>query len=168
MSTDHSARGRRRVACRVHETFLARLAIRVGAGVGGVGEHVVDGGVGGRHPADLRERTPSHGEAEALRAEPQPHATYRAELTEALEGGLDGTGDGFVWIEADLAVLLAPDESNRQAAAQLATRGLVANATLQARAQDVQFSFLCRLPDYADLGVGRRRRMMAPSPAASA
>src|SRR5712692_7547138 len=81
------------------------------------------------------------GEAEALRAEPQPYATYRAELTEALEGGPDGAGDGFIWIEADLAVLLAPDESNRQAAAQLATCGLVANATLQARAQDVQLSF---------------------------
>src|SRR5712692_4373068 len=49
------------VAGRVHETFLARLTIRVRAGIGGIGEHVVDGGIGGDHPADLGERTPSHG-----------------------------------------------------------------------------------------------------------
>src|SRR5262252_2225800 len=101
------------VAGLVHETFLVRLAVGVCAGVRGIGQHVVDGGVGRYHPADLAERSPPHGEAETLRAEPQPHATHRAELTEALEYGADGASDGLVRIEADLAVLLAPDESHR-------------------------------------------------------
>jgi hypothetical protein len=44
----------------------------------------------------------------------------------------------------------------------------VANATLQARAQDVQLSFLCRPPDYADLGGRDRRRVMPARPMESA
>ena len=46
--------------------------------------------------------------------------------------------DRLVGMEADLAVLLAPDEADRQAAAQFAAGGLVANAAVQARAQDMQ------------------------------
>jgi len=43
-------------------------------------------------------------------------------------------------MEADLAVLLAPDEPNWQTAAQLTSGSLMADATVQARAQDMQLS----------------------------
>ena len=44
-------------------------------------------------------------------------------------------------MEPDLALLLSPDEADRQAAAQFAARGLVANAAVEPRAQDVQLGF---------------------------
>jgi hypothetical protein len=43
-------------------------------------------------------------------------------------------------VEADLPVGLAPDQPDRQAGAQLATGGLVADAAVQAGPQHVQLS----------------------------
>ena len=53
-------------------------------------------------------------------------------------------GDRLVRVEADLAVLVAPDQPDRQATAQLAARGLVADAAVQASAQDVELGLAHR------------------------
>ena len=97
----------------IHEAFSAGLPVHICASVHGVGEHVVDGGVGGYDPADALEPRHLEREVQLFGAEPQPHPASRAELAEAVEDGADGTSDGFVGMEADLAILLAPDESNR-------------------------------------------------------
>jgi hypothetical protein len=51
---------------------------------------------------------------------------------------------------ADLAVGLAPDQPDRQRAAQLPARGLGADAAVEAGAQDEQFGLLCGPCRYAD------------------
>lgn len=44
-------------------------------------------------------------------------------------------------MEANLAVLLAPDEADGQAAPQLAARRFIANAAIEPGAQHMQFGF---------------------------
>src|SRR4029077_15674192 len=48
--------------------------------------------------------------------------------------------DRLIRMEADLAILLAPDETNRQAAPQFAASGLVANPAVKTRSYDMQLS----------------------------
>jgi hypothetical protein len=57
-------------------------------------------------------------------------------------------------VEADLPVGLAPDQADRQAAAQLAAGGLVLDAAFQPGPQDMQLSFLCGPRRYADQAAG--------------
>ena len=78
------------------------------------------------------------GERQALAAEPEPDATRGVELGEAVEDGADRAGDGGIGVEADLAVALAPDQADRQTPPQLAAGRLIANATVEPGAQDVQ------------------------------
>jgi hypothetical protein len=107
--------------------------------------------------------TPSKWKQQLLRAKPQPDTPHRAKLGEAIEDGPDGSADGFVRIQADLAILFAPDQPDWQAAPEFAACCFVANAAIQPRTQDVEFSFLCRPPDYADLGVRSGYRVMGLS-----
>ena len=79
-------------------------------------------------------------EREFLGNEPQPDAAHRPEFGEPLENGTNGPGDRFVGMQPDLAVTLAPDEPDRQTAAQLSARRLVADPAVEARTQDMQFS----------------------------
>ena len=80
-------------------------------------------------------------EFEPFRAEPQPHAPGRAGLGELGKDLADGGADSFVRVETNLAVLLAPDKANRQAAPEFAACRLIANAAIEARAQYVQLCF---------------------------
>ena len=121
--------------------LVAALAVGIGARVDGIGEHMVDGGVGRAAPTDLARRADLRGEGEVLAAQPEPDAADRAEFGEAIEDGADRAGDRFVGMEADLAIGVAPDQAHRQTAAQLAARGLVADAAVEASAQDVQLGF---------------------------
>ncbi len=57
---------------------------------------------------------------------------------EAALGDHRAATDSLVGIDQDLAVALAPHQSDRQPAAQLPARGLVADAAIQARPQPVQ------------------------------
>ena len=74
-------------------------------------------------------------EGQSFGTEPQPDATHGPKFREAIEDGADGRRDGLVGMKADLTVLVAPHESDGQAAAQFATRRLVADAAVQPRAQ---------------------------------
>src|SRR5438034_7055865 len=67
----------------IHEAFSAGLPVHICASVHGVGEHVVDGGVGGYDPADALEPRHLEREVQLFGAEPQPHPASRAELAEA-------------------------------------------------------------------------------------
>ena len=79
------------------------------------------------------------GEGKALGAKPQPGLAGRSELGEAREDGADGPDDGLVRMEPDLALLVAPDEADGQAAAEGAALGLMANASVETFAPGVQF-----------------------------
>ena len=98
----------------------------------------MDGGVGGRAPADLAGRLGPGRERQALAAKPEPDAACGAELAEAIENGADGAADGSIGVEANFPRGLAPNEAERQATPQLPTRRLVADAAVEPGAQDVQ------------------------------
>ncbi len=121
----------------------AGAAEGVGARVGGMGEHGVHRMVGRRHPGDLLAAgdvaMPLQREPQPLIAQPQPHPAHRPAHREPLEDRRDHPGDGFVGVQADLSVGLAPHQPDRQRTAQLAAGGLGADAAVQAGTQDVQF-----------------------------
>ena len=121
--------------------LLAGLAEHVGARVGGVGEHVVHRVVGRLDPGDLLAAQVGgrlQREAQALLAQPQPHPAHRPAHREPVEDRGDDAGDRLVGMPADLPVALTPHQPDRQAAAQLAAGGLVADPAVQPGAQDVQ------------------------------
>ena len=80
-------------------------------------------------------------EGELLGDEPQPDTAHRPEFGEPLEDGANGACDRFVGMQTDLAIAFAPDKPDRQPAAQLSARRLVAYPAVEARAQDMQFGF---------------------------
>ena len=75
---------------------------------------------------------------QALVAQPQPHPAHRSGHREAVEDRGDQPGDGLVGMPADLTVGLAPDQPDRQPAAQFAAGCLVADSAVEAGPQDVQ------------------------------
>jgi hypothetical protein len=85
-------------------------------------------------------RKAAHGEREALLAKPEPDLACRAGLGEALEDRADGPGDRLIGVKAYLAILLSPDQADRQAAPQLAALRLVPDAAVEACPEDVQLS----------------------------
>lgn len=124
--------------------LLAGPAIDVGTGVGRMGQHRVHRVVGRLDPRDvlvtgdvpvLLQR-----EFQAVVAKPQPHAPHRPGHREPLEDRADDTGDRLVGMPADLPVGIAPDQPDWQAPPQLAARGLVADAAIEAGPQDMQLS----------------------------
>ncbi len=125
-------------AVSIDVALAAGLAIHVGASIHRTAEHMMNRRIGRCHPAEVGHPVGLQGERQALGAEPQPDLAHRPHLREAFEDGAEGTGDGLVGMEPDLAFVLAPDEADRQATAQGAARGLVANAPVEPRAQDVQ------------------------------
>src|ERR1700756_3880277 len=125
----------------IQNDLVAGSAIDVSAGVDGVSEHLVDGGVARLDPSDLAALMHPQREFEPLRAEPQPHTPGGAGLREMGKDLANGGADGFVRVETNLAVRLAPDKTDGQTAPQFAARRLVANAAIEARAQDVQLCF---------------------------
>ena len=143
--------------------FAAGAPEGVGAGVGGVGEHVVHGMVGGLDPGEFTAVAGDVADGlqrqlQALVAQPQPHATHRAGLGETFEDRGEHADNGLVGVQQDLAVGLAPDQPDGQAAAQLAAGGLVADAAVEAGAQGVQLSFAdCALEAEEDAVVERPR-----------
>ena len=126
------------------QPLLPAAAEGIRAGVGGVGQHVVHRVVGRLGPDDLGSADVGAGlqrELQALLAQPQPDPAHRPARREPLEDRGDDAGDGLVGMHQDLPVGLAPDQPDRQAAAQLAAGGLVPDPAVQAGPQDMQLSF---------------------------
>jgi|SRR5215831_10862722 len=123
---------------RIERDLMAALAISVSARVDGIRQHMINRNVARVDPAHFSSGAGPQGQQQSLAAEPEPDATYRSEFGETREDRADHTADGFVRMETNLAVLVTPHEADREPAAQLATRGLVANAAEQACAQHMQ------------------------------
>jgi len=121
--------------------LMTALPIGIGAGIDGIGQDMVDRGVGRAAPTDLTRWGHLRGKGEVLAAQPQPHPTSRAQFGEPLEHEADRTGHGGVGMKADLAIGIAPNQAHRQGAAQLATGRLVADPALEAGTQNMQLSF---------------------------
>ena len=145
---------------RLERQLRSRLAIDVGAGIDGVAQDLVDGVVARLNPADLGVRAHLQRKLEALIAQPQPHAARRARLCEACEDGADRSHDGFVGMKQDLAVGLTPHEAHGQAAAQLATCGLVANAAVETGSEHMQLGLAHRSFEAEQQTVVEQRRMI--------
>ena len=97
----------------IEVTALLGAAIDVDASIERVGEDLMDLGVGRRHPADLGKRVRLQREAQALGAEPQPHAPCRAQLGKAFKDGADRGGDRLVRMQQHFAVRCAPHQPDR-------------------------------------------------------
>lgn len=143
-------------------TGLLRSAIHVDAGVERVGEDLMDFGVSGRDPAHILKRVRVQREAQALRAEPQPHAPRRAHLGKALEDGADRGGDRLIRMQQHFTVRFATHETDRQSSMQLAARRLVADAAEQSRAQNMQFRFGHRALQPQHQTIVEQARMINP------
>lgn len=72
----------------------------------------------------------------------------------------DDGDDGLVRVKAHLALHLAPHEADRQAAPELAARGLVADAAIEARAQHMQFRLTHRALEPEQQSVIEQCRMI--------
>src|SRR6516162_4569499 len=123
----------------VENRLPSGFAIDIGPGIDGIAQDVVDGRVARLDPADLGAGVHLQGELEPFGAEPQPDPSRRSHLGEAGEDAANGGDDGFVGIEANLAVGLAPNEADRQPAAQFAPRGLVLDSAVEASSQYIKF-----------------------------
>ncbi len=104
----------------------------VRASVGGMGQRGVHRMVGGLHPGDLREPVAPvavalQRPAQLVVPQPQPGGPHRPADGELVEHRGDDAGDGLVGVRQDLTVGLAPHQPDRQAGAQLAAGGLVAD-----------------------------------------
>src|SRR5271165_1809501 len=73
-----------------------------------------------------------------------PDAPRRTGLGEAGEDRGDRGLDGFVGMESDFAIGVAPDQSNRQAAPELPARRLVADPAVEASSKDIELRFTHR------------------------
>ena len=109
-----------------------------------MGQHVVHRVIGRLGPDDLRSADVGAGlqrELQALITQPQPGAAHRPADGEPAEDRGDHAGDGLVGMHEDLPVGLAPDQPDRQPAAQLAAGGLVPDPAVQPGPQDMQLHF---------------------------
>ena len=124
----------------------AGAAVDVGAGVGRVGERGVHRMVRGFHPDHLRGRRCRTGSGlqrpfQLLFPQPQPGPADGPARGEPGEHRGDDPGDRLVRVQQDLPLVLAPDQPDRQAAAQFPALGLVPYPAVQPGPQHVQFGF---------------------------
>ena len=152
-------------AVRAEVAFVAGAAVDVGASVGRVGQRGVHGMVGGLDPGDLAGLAVQvdgllQRPAQLLGAQPQPGGPHRPAHRELVERGRDDAGDRLIGVEADLPVGLAPDQADRQAAAQLAAGGLVLDAALQPGPEHVELRLGHDAHQPQDEPVVEQRRMV--------
>src|SRR5919109_4202534 len=109
-------------------SFPMRLPIGVRASIHRVGENGVYGGVRWGHPTNLIVYVRACRKGKALGAKPKPHLADRSQFGEFRKGCVQAVHDGFVGMEANLAVLFSPHEAHGQTAAQLTACGFIANS----------------------------------------
>src|ERR1700741_4979517 len=109
----------------IQNDLVAGSAIDVSAGVDGVGEHLVDGGVARLNPSDLAALMHPQREFEALRADPQPHTAAGAALGQMGKALANDRAHGFVRVKTNRAARLAPDKTYGHTAPKFAARRLV-------------------------------------------
>src|SRR5207302_1296051 len=92
--------------------------------------------------------------------EPEPDPSCRAEFCESLEDRADRAGDRFIGMKEDFTILVSPNQTNRQAAAQFSASSLVADATVETGANDVQLRFTHRALQTKQQAIVKQRRMV--------
>ena len=117
---------------------LLGAAIHVNASIEGVGEDLVDLCVSGGDPSEVSKGVRVQREAQALRVEPQPNASCRAEFGKAFEDSMDRRLHQLVRMQPHFAVGIAPYKTNRQPAVQFPACSLVADPTEQPGTQHMQ------------------------------
>src|ERR1700760_1132263 len=125
-------------------TFMFGLAVGVSASIHRIRQDVMDRGISRSDPADRTGPAGGillQGEGQLLRSEPEPDAARRADFVKALKDGADAGGDCPGWMKENFTILLSPNKTNRQTAAQFTVRRFVTNTAVQSRANDVQFGF---------------------------
>ena len=140
---------------------MARLAVGVGASIDGIAQHLVDGVIAGIDPADLRtrdasavgKRSPSdRNHSQTRRAEPD--SAKRAKI-EAIAVWTASSG----WSRTSPSAL-APDQSDRQAAAEFSARRLVADAAVEASTKDMELRFAHRALQAEQEAIVEQRRVI--------
>ena len=104
-----------------------------------MGQDIVYLRVGRRDPSNLRERSGLKRESQFFAAEPEPHLAHGTLLGKTLEQSSNGTGHGFIGVEENLPIPFPVDKANGKATPQLPACGLVADASVQACTDDVEF-----------------------------
>ena len=143
--------------------FVPGLAVGVSASIHRIGEDLMECMVGRSDPADRPRHAGGHRlqwKRQTFGTEPEPDAARRAELGEPFEDGADGSGDGLIRMEQDFTILFSPDHAHGQAAAQFSASGLVANASVQAGANDVELGFTHRALESQQKSIVEQRRMI--------
>jgi len=140
--------------------LAASFAVRVSASIHRIGEDMVNGGVSGSDPANLSLRPILQREGQSFGAEPKPDPARRAELGEALEDRAKRAGNGRIGMEENFAVGFTPDKTDGQATAQFPASCLVADATFQPRADDVQLRFTHGALETEQQTIVEQRRMI--------
>src|ERR1700680_2246674 len=105
---------------------------------------MINSGIARVDPPDRCTIMGLHRKGQALAAQPKPDPTHRTEFRKAREDGADCRGHRRIGVKAYFAVLLAPDEADRQTPPQFAASGFVADAAEQASPQDVQLGLTHR------------------------
>ena len=122
----------------------------------------MDGVVTGVDPQDLRLRDHLRRQAQSLGSEPQPDPPRRTGLGEAVEDRGDCRPHGFVGVQSDFAIGVAPDQSDRQAAPEFPTRRLVPDPTVEAGAKDIELRFAYRTFHPQQEAIIEQRRVINP------
>ncbi len=126
------------------DVFLgAAAAVDIGAGIRRVGQRGMHRMICRFHPHDVRGRRCRTGGGlqrplQFLLPQPQPGRADRPARGEPGEHRGDHPGDGLVRVQQDLALVLAPDQPDRQAAPQFPAFGLVAYPAVQPGPQHVE------------------------------
>ena len=112
----------------------AGLAVGVGTGIDGIGQHVVNGRVTRVDPAHLVALVYLQRKRQTFRPEPEPDTARRTRLGKFGEHAANRRRNRFVWVEPHFAIGVAPDKAHWQAAPEFAARGLVRYRHSSARA----------------------------------
>jgi hypothetical protein len=168
MRTAHCSMGRCRIRFLtapwfIDVTFEASFSVGVSAGIHRIGEDLVECVIGGRQPADRTRHAGGDGlqrKRQTFGTEPEPDPSGRAEFGEPLEDCADRAGDRFIGMKQDFPILVSPNQTNRQAAAQFAASSFVADASVQPSADDVQLGFAHRALEAKQQAIVEQRRVI--------
>ena len=123
----------------IHIALLICFTISVSACIDRIGQDLMDAGISWGDPSNLGRGIGLGGKGKSLRAEPEPDLADRARFSELFEDAMNGFGDGLIGMEEDFAILITPEEANGEASAQLSPCGLIADASFEPGADNVEF-----------------------------
>jgi hypothetical protein len=143
-------------------TLTPRFPIGVGACIHRIGEDMVDRGVSRWGPTNVVGLVKPKGKVQAFGVKPEPHSSCRTQLGKTLEHRANGGDHRGIGVETHLAVLIAPDEANRQPATQFAAGGLVTDAPVEPCSENMGFGFTHSALEPQHEAIVEQSRMVDP------